>query len=579
MKKKTSFKVPSNEINIPTLLRHRRLAGVRNSEASRMNIVARPHEQHPFGYQILHPPVGFYPSPPAPGPAPPLGQRILNSAESNELQTFFTDFASGETDTDSDLLDKSTAIKQEGRILFDTDYPFPQDLHAYSSGLAGDDWQLNGQQHEGHFSSTGAFGQDSEQYSPTYGHSIDILEAASALSHPVPSNPPGQTNRSTSSHVRSPQHDKLTPNQMQSSHHDHHSPIYTQAPQAVGIPSTVADPTTDPFFEEAVAITSPALFSPQQAFSHAINDSMFLTVPFSGNHHASHPEAIPLNGSANQISQAPPDFSLSHFSNPLQAEHFLSRPPISLPFGTDPAFASSRYAPAMSQGADNQVGRNLLGVVDCIDPNRQRADTYPLALEQRGSCQGNSNVLSDDPALHNQDSQQALDPPGMGALQRQDHEDLEHRLDDMFLFKGESDHSSRAKPKRKQKKKLPATKPKAQTRKRPNSGVRAKGKQSSRRGRTNLSDSEKRKNHILSEQRRRDIIKEGYHNLCQIVPGAARLEHSKSVGLAYAAKFIAEVRGDVTAMMQAIAQVHQSQEPEHLSAQTGFDTHLEARFP
>ena len=59
--------------------------------------------------------------------------------------------------------------------------------------------------------------------------------------------------------------------------------------------------------------------------------------------------------------------------------------------------------------------------------------------------------------------------------------------------------------------------------------------------RENLSDAQKRSNHIKSEQKRRTVIKEGFDDLCELVPGLGGGGFSKSTMLTMSAEWLEEV--------------------------------------
>jgi hypothetical protein len=59
--------------------------------------------------------------------------------------------------------------------------------------------------------------------------------------------------------------------------------------------------------------------------------------------------------------------------------------------------------------------------------------------------------------------------------------------------------------------------------------------------RENLSEEQKRENHIKSEQKRRTLIKEGFDDLCDLVPGLRGGGFSKSTMLAMAAEWLEDL--------------------------------------
>jgi hypothetical protein len=57
-------------------------------------------------------------------------------------------------------------------------------------------------------------------------------------------------------------------------------------------------------------------------------------------------------------------------------------------------------------------------------------------------------------------------------------------------------------------------------------------------GRENLTEEQKRNNHILSEQKRRNLIKQGFDDLCELVPDLKGGGYSKSAMLVQAADWL-----------------------------------------
>ncbi len=65
--------------------------------------------------------------------------------------------------------------------------------------------------------------------------------------------------------------------------------------------------------------------------------------------------------------------------------------------------------------------------------------------------------------------------------------------------------------------------------------------------RENLTDAQKRENYIKSEQKRRTLIKEGFDDMCEIVPGLRGGGFSKSTMLTMASEWLEDVlRGNET---------------------------------
>lgn len=70
---------------------------------------------------------------------------------------------------------------------------------------------------------------------------------------------------------------------------------------------------------------------------------------------------------------------------------------------------------------------------------------------------------------------------------------------------------------------------------------RKSGVNGAKASRENLSEEQKRENHIRSEQKRRTLIKEGFDDLCELVPGLGGGGFSKSTMLAMAAEWLDDI--------------------------------------
>lgn len=69
--------------------------------------------------------------------------------------------------------------------------------------------------------------------------------------------------------------------------------------------------------------------------------------------------------------------------------------------------------------------------------------------------------------------------------------------------------------------------------------------QGSKQAKENLTEEQKRNNHILSEQKRRNLIRNGFDELCSLVPGLRGGGFSKSAMLTQAADWLEDtLRGN-----------------------------------
>lgn len=71
--------------------------------------------------------------------------------------------------------------------------------------------------------------------------------------------------------------------------------------------------------------------------------------------------------------------------------------------------------------------------------------------------------------------------------------------------------------------------------------------------RDNLTEDQKRENHIQSEQKRRDLIRQGFNDLCSLVPELREGGYSKSVVLMHAANFLEDLKTRVESLRGYVA--------------------------
>jgi hypothetical protein len=106
------------------------------------------------------------------------------------------------------------------------------------------------------------------------------------------------------------------------------------------------------------------------------------------------------------------------------------------------------------------------------------------------------------------------------------------------------------------------TRPVASTGRRASSGEVRLGRPGPRTGRDPLTEQQKRQNHILSEQKRRNQIKEGYAEMERLVPGLNDGNLSKSNMLNEAADYLRVLRDRNAAIVQRIQQANEQHDSQ-----------------
>ncbi|KAF1829975.1 hypothetical protein BDW02DRAFT_559934 [Decorospora gaudefroyi] len=230
-------------------------------------------------------------------------------------------------------------------------------------------------------------------------------------------------------------------------------------------------------------------------------------------------------------------------SNPPQQHQAAFGPPLhkldfkrAYTFGTDESFNSpSGYSVPNGHESERHVPRqsihelddsqHLLRAVAGIDDPIASPMGYPHSPQARASRPGD-DMPSDDAA-----SDEELDDPPA-----KKHKKNQHRV-------GKSTPKKAARSGKNRKTSLVEE----------NSKKKRAAAATQKTHRENLTEEQKRNNHILSEQKRRDLIKQGYKDLNEIVPAVRGGGLSKSQVLMEAANFLERLIEDNAMYQQAAA--------------------------
>jgi hypothetical protein len=185
-------------------------------------------------------------------------------------------------------------------------------------------------------------------------------------------------------------------------------------------------------------------------------------------------------------------------------------------WGTDESFTRGRFIPPNPKETSEAIEQEQQLVLECLEPNKSAANTRPSSPTQVG--------LTSPLRLKTRESQlQPRDDMDAPAAKRRKSKAKEEPEDETprsaGLLKSRTDtrftQYDSASP--------PA--PGSSAKRRKSSG---KGGGGSKAPRENLTEDQKRENHIKSEQKRREVIKKGFEDLCDLVPEAKGGQFSKS---------------------------------------------------
>ena len=238
-----------------------------------------------------------------------------------------------------------------------------------------------------------------------------------------------------------------------------------------------------------------------------------------------------------------PDMSFGPQPSPAPAAPLKTEAPrrlMDVRWGSDASFLDHGYVAAPGQGTEEDVTKGLLQKMEYMVARSGATHTGPPSpgalTGQELRSQGArfpSGVTSKPQLLHALEKE---NPAGPRKKRRS------NSNDDSRLTGSPRDGPSRAK---KAKGKAPAMGNGNPMREVLVSDISLKRQKPSiepqRSGRENLTEEQKRSNHILSEQKRRNLIKQGFDDLCTLVPDLHGGGYSKSAMLTQAADWLEDL--------------------------------------
>ncbi|KAH8178035.1 helix-loop-helix DNA-binding domain-containing protein [Sarocladium implicatum] len=217
-----------------------------------------------------------------------------------------------------------------------------------------------------------------------------------------------------------------------------------------------------------------------------------------------------------------------------QRSHSRIMPVADYQWGSDSNFTSTRaYAPGAKKDSVESHQRQQLTMLECLEPSKSTGNTRPNSPQASGSNSASISGGAQAPKA----SEDPEAPPRKRRKSKiakaesnpDDNEDFE----DMSSSKA----ARRRKPKSEQSQTSSPTTPSE-----PASGKRRKSAvNGGKAARENLSEEQKRENHIKSEQKRRTLIKEGFDDLCDLIPGLQSRGLSKSTMLSMTAEYLEQL--------------------------------------
>ena len=204
--------------------------------------------------------------------------------------------------------------------------------------------------------------------------------------------------------------------------------------------------------------------------------------------------------------------------DPIPADQHPSRKVRSLRWGSDASFMDQGYLRPPDQPDEEQRTNDLLDHLGCFETQSSAANTRAPSPERmvgappQGSPFRNSAVL--DESLHTRKRQRALK------------EEADEYSDDNDT----RPHSRKSRGSISKGRRVST-----------DISRKARLQPGSKAARENLTEEQKRTNHILSEQKRRNLIRQGFEDLCTLVPALRGGGFSKSAMLTGAADWLEDL--------------------------------------
>ena len=207
--------------------------------------------------------------------------------------------------------------------------------------------------------------------------------------------------------------------------------------------------------------------------------------------------------------------------------------PRRLQFGSDARFVGHNFVAPPEQETEELIVKRKMNHLECLKPEESPASTHPSSpvLQKKGRQIGaynNDSQTSPLPLSYGKDLDTST-PERKPRKRRKTGPDSDPDFEESR--KPTSKSSQRAKP----------TTPKAITApSRENSASKSRPG-SAKPNRAHLTEEQKKTNHIISEQKRRDLIAQGYEGIRQLVPALRDVKHSKGAMLESAADWLQDI--------------------------------------
>lgn len=261
--------------------------------------------------------------------------------------------------------------------------------------------------------------------------------------------------------------------------------------------------------------------------SSALEQQAFVGQPLNinaahGRPNSQHMAPAQASSSSPQRPRIPTGFHTSEMlfdvRDPIPEDQHPSRKTRGLHWGSDNSFMDQGYVAPPDQPDMETRTRELLDHLDCFEPQSSAANTRAPSPERMTGTHGQRT------AFRQSEEDDASQPRKRQRTAKANSEQFSDDEDSRSLSR-KSRTPSIAKGRR------------AST----DTSRKARVTPTGKAPRENLSEEQKRTNHILSEQKRRNLIRQGFDDLCSLVPGLRGGGFSKSAMLTQAADWLEDL--------------------------------------
>lgn len=241
-----------------------------------------------------------------------------------------------------------------------------------------------------------------------------------------------------------------------------------------------------------------------------------------GRRDSQHMAPAQASGSSPSRPRIPTGFHTSEMlfdvRDPIPEDQHPSRKTRGLHWGSDGSFMDQGYVAPPDQPDMETRTRDLLEHLDCFEPQDSAANTRAPSPERMAGNHGQRTAFrqaEEDESSQPRKRQRVVKANSEQYSDDEDSRSMSRKSRTPSIAKGRRSSSDTSR----------------KTRVTPTSKA----------PRENLSEEQKRTNHILSEQKRRNLIRQGFDDLCSLVPGLRGGGFSKSAMLTQAADWLEDL--------------------------------------